>query len=90
MQLLMAERREQAEERESREKKDMKKEEEDEEMEKVNSEIKEEEVRKGLKEFKNNKMAGEDGMVAGFLEYLPKTWLRQLREIIDIMRKRAN
>ena len=46
-------------------------------MEKINSKIEEEEVRKARKESKNKKAAGEDGIVAEFLNNIPRTLPRE-------------
>lgn len=38
---------------------------------------------KTLREMKNGKAAGEDGIATEFLKYLPRVWIREIAEVLD-------
>lgn len=49
----------------------------------MNREIQAEEVERALTGMKNGKAAGEDGVPAEFLKYLPSIWIREVTEILN-------
>lgn len=57
--------------------------------EELDREIPLEEVNRALAKMKNNNAAGEDGIVAEFLMYLPLVWRKELSVILNEVFKKG-